>query len=213
MTPVTNEPPKAVVIDSALLNRPPKLRNLMFRLGEAEKKGNVEMAVTTIESIRSLPGKPAADIDDKLARRLGALNLRRLFELRNAQWVKQVTVGRGGSASRIAAENGSTLGSLAKLNGGDVGKIRLGAKLYVMDHPRFNLVLLRRARIADLTLNGKFFKRYDLQGEIKAKNGTYEIPGRRKTLWDGFGAVFRKEDRAELDMLLPTGAPVVVSDL
>ena len=197
----------------SILRRPTKLRNLLLRLEEAEKANDIEMAVTTIESIRALPGSPAADIDDALARRLGALNLRRLFELRSAQWVKTVTVGRGDSASRIAAENGSTLATLARLNGGNVEKIRLGAKLHVMDHPRFNLVLHKRTRIADLSLNGKFFKRYDLQGEVRAREGAYEVPANRKNLWGGWGAVFGKDDRAELDMLLPKGAPILVSDL
>ena len=208
-----NEAPQAVVRDTGFSRRPTKVRNLLMRLEEAEKSHDIEMAVTTIESIRSQPGSPAADIDDALARRLGTLNLRRLFEVRSAQWVKAVTVGRGDSASRIAAENGSTLASLARLNGGNVDRIRIGAKLYVMDHPRFNLVLRRRTRIADLSLNGKFFKRYDLPGEVRAKEGAYEVPERRKLLWDRLGTAFRKEDCAELEMLLPTGAPVLVSEL
>ena len=194
-------------------HRPSRLRNLLMRLEEAEKRGDVEMAVGTIESIRALPGSPAADLDDALARRLGTLNIRRLFDLRCAQWVKAVEVRRGDSASRIAAENGSTLASLARLNGGNVERIRLGAKLYVMDHPRFNLVLHRRTRIADLALNGKFFKRYDLRGEVKAKDGAYEIPERRRSFWDVFGPAFEKTDRTELDMLLPSGASLLVSEL
>lgn len=210
---VTNEAPQAVVRDTGFSRRPAKVRNLLMRLEEAEKAHDIEMAVTTIESIRSLPGSPAADIDDALARRLGTLNLRRLFEVRSAQWVKAVTVGRGDSASRIAAENGSTLASLARLNGGNVDRIRVGAKLYVMDHPRFNLVLHRRTRIADLSLNGKFFKRYDLPGEVRAKDGAYEVPERRKLLLERLGVAFRKDDCAELEMLLPTGASVLVSEL
>ena len=208
-----DEAPQAVVRDTGFSRRPTKVRNLLMRLEEAEKSHDIEMAVTTIESIRSQPGSPAADIDDALARRLGTLNLRRLFEVRSAQWVKVVTVGRGDSASRIAAENGSTLASLARLNGGNVDRIRVGAKLYVMDHPRFNLVLRRRTRIADLSLNGKFFKRYDLPGEVRAKEGAYEVPERRKLLWDRLGSAFKADDRAELEMLLPTGAPVLVSEL
>lgn len=210
---VTNEVLPAVVRDTEFSHRPPKVRNLLMRLKEAEKSHDIEMAVTTIESIRALPGSQAADLDDSLARRLGTLNLRRLFEVRSAQWVKAVTVGRGDSASRIAVENGSTLASLARLNGGNVDRIRVGAKLYVMDHPRFNLVLRRRTRIADLSLNGKFFKRYDLPGEVRAKEGAYEVPERRKLLWDRLGAAFRKDDCAELEMLLPTGASVLVSEL
>ena len=193
--------------------RPSRLRNLLMRLEEAERRSDVEMAVGTIEAIRALPGSPAADLDDALARRLGTLNIRRLFDLRCAQWVKTVEVRRGDSASRIAAENGSTLASLARLNGGNVERIRLGAKLYVMDHPRFNLVLHRRTRISDLTLNGKFFKRYDLQGEVKAKDGAYEVPERRRGFWEVFSPAFGKADRAELDMLLPAGASMLVSEL
>ena len=211
--PVTNETPQAVVRDTGFSRRPAKVRTLLMRLEEAEKARDIEMAVTTIESIRSLPGSPAADLDDSLARRLGSLNIRRLFEVRSAQWVKAVTVGRGDSASRIAAENGSTIASLARLNGGNIDRIRVGAKLYVMDHPRFNLVLHRRTRIADLSLNGKFFKRYDLLGEVRAREGAYEVPERRKLLWDRLGSVFKAEDRAELELLLPTGAPILVSEL
>ena len=220
-TPVVASVPTALPATSQVFKasrevvsrRPPRLRNLLMRLEEAERHGEVEMAVGTIESIRALPGSPAADLDDALARRLGALNIRRLFDLRCAQWVKTVVIRRGDSASRIAAENGSTLASLARLNGGSVEKIRLGAKLYVMDHPRFNLVLHRRTRIADLSLNGKFFKRYDLQSEVRAKDGAYEVPERRRGFWEVFGPAFGKVDRAELDMLLPAGASMLVSEL
>lgn len=201
------------VSSESISRRPPKVRNLLLRLEEAEKAHDIEMAVSTIESIRALPGSLAADMDDALARRLGTLNLRRLFDLRCAQWVKTVEVRRGDSASRIAAENGSTLASLARLNGGSVEKIRFGAKLYVMDHPRFNLVLHRRTRIADLSLNGKFFKRYDLQGGVKARDGAYEIPERRRGFWEVFGPAFGKADLAELNMLLPSGASMLVSEL
>ena len=200
-------------LKAELTKRPAKLRNLLMRLEEAEKRRDVEMAVTTIETIRALPGSPAADLDDSLARRLGKLNLRRLFDLHNGQWVKSVVVKRGDSASRIAAENGSTLASFARLNGGNVDRVVIGAKVLVMDHPRFNLVIRRRTRIADLALNGKFFRRYDLAGDVKAREGTYEIPEKRRHFWSGVGAPFKSEDRTELDLLLPTGTTVLVSEL
>ena len=200
-------------MNTELDKRPSKLRTLLMRLDEAEKRQAVEMAVNTIETIRSLPGSPAADLDDSLARRLGKLNLRRLFDLHNGQWGKAVVVRRGDSASRIAAENGSTLASFSRLNGGNVDRVVLGAKVLVMDHPRFNLVIRRRTRIADLSLNGKFFKRYDLAGTVSADEGTYEMPERRRTFWTGVGAAFKPDDRAELDLLMPNGAPVLVSEL
>ena len=160
-----------------------------------------------------MPGSPAADLDDSLARRLGTLNVRRLFDLRNAQWVKQVTVKRGDVASRIAYENGSTLASLARLNGGNVEKVVIGQKLYVMDHPRFNLVIHRRTRTADLSLNGKFFKRYDLPGEVSGKEGTYEMPANPRTFWRSIGVEFKIADRAELETLMPVKASVIIAEL
>ena len=212
-TPLAEAPSAPIVRTTSIAKRPVRVRNLLMRLEEAERIRDLEMAVTTIEAIRSLPGSPAADIDDALARRLGALNVRRLFERRCAQWVKQVTVKRGDSASRIAAENGSTLASLAALNGGNVDRVVLGKKLYVMDHPRFNLVIHRRTRTADLSLNGKFFKRYDLKGAVKAKEGAYELPEKKRVFWGNVGAQLKPSDQTELETLLPAGTPVLISEM
>ena len=202
-------------LNAELARRPPKVRNLLMRLEEAEKRRDVEMAVTTIETIRALPGSPAADIDDSLARRLGALNVQRLFDLRSAQWVKTETVGRGDSATRIAAENGSTFGSLARLNGGrdKVEKIVIGQKLHVMNHPRFNLVLHRRTKTADLSLNGKFFKRYDVIAPVRAAEGNYETSANLRSFWFDKGISLKPADRAELETLLPPKTPVLISEL
>ncbi|MGN0833273.1 MAG: LysM peptidoglycan-binding domain-containing protein [Kiritimatiellia bacterium] len=200
-------------LNADLTRRPPKVRNLLMRLEEAERRRDVEMAVSTIETLRALPGSPVADIDDTLARRLGALNLQCLFGLRSAQWVKKVRIGRGDSASRIAAEHGSTLASLSRLNGGNVEKLVAGKSLYVMNHPRFVLVIHRRTQTADLSLNGKFFKRYDLRAPVKAREGTYEMPERRRLFWEGIGSAFGPEDRKELDLLLPKAMPILVSEL
>ena len=206
-------PPVSIARTTVLSRRPVKVRNLLMRLEEAEKNRDLEMAVTTIESIRALPGSPAADIDDALARRLGSLNVRWLFEQKNAQWVKRVTVKRGDGASRLAVENGSTLASLVKLNAVDASRIVLGQQLYVMDHPRFNLVVHRRTRTADLSLNGKFFRRYDLQREVTAKEGAYELPERKRAFFGNIGAALKPSDLEELETLLPTKTPVLISEM
>lgn len=210
---VAPTPPNKGVLGKSFEKRPPMLQNLIMRLQEAESKGNVEMAITTIEQIRALPGSPAADLDDHLARRLGVLNFKRLFVLRNAQWVKTVTVRRGDYATRIAAENGSTFASLVKLNDKSVSQLRIGEKVNVMNHPRFRLVLHRRSKLADLSLNGKFFKRYDITSAVSAPADTYEVTIPIRKFWSTIGVEFSASDRAELEMLLPKGAPVVVSEL
>lgn len=208
-----SEPVAKKLVDADLAKRPVKLRNLLMRLDEAKKRRDVEMEVTTIEQIRALPGSPAADLDDLLARRLGALNVRRLLELRNAQWVKEVVVKRGDVASRIAYENGSTLASLARLNGGNVDKVVIGKKLFVMDHPRFSFVVHRRTRTADLWLNGKFFKRYDIPGPVSGKDGTYELPANPRTFWRSLGVELNAADRAEIEMLMPAKASVIIAEM
>jgi len=200
--------------DESFTRRPVVVRNLLLRLDEAERSRNVEMAISTIEQLRGLPGSPAADLDDSLARRLGALNVQRLFTpKKNAQWVKSVVVKRGDSASRIAVENGATLASTAKLNGGAMDRLVAGQMLQVMDHPRFSLVLRRRSRTADLSLNGKFFKRYDLIAPLTGKAGLYEVPASVRSIWKTLGASFKPRDRSELELLLPKGAPVMISEM
>ncbi len=198
---------------ASLEKRAPKVRNLLLRLQTAERSRDVEMAVSTIEQLRALPGSPVADIDDALARRLGDLNMHRLFSMKCAQWVATVTVKSGQSASRIAYEHGSTLASLVKLNGDrDVETIRPGQQLHVLNHPRFSLAVRRRTRTADLQLNGKFFKRYDLK-DVTGEDGVYEVALPIRSFWKERGLVLDKETRAELELLLPKGASVMISEL
>jgi len=198
---------------SAVRQRPVQVRNLLKRLEEAVAKNDVEMAVTTIEQIRALPGKPAADLDDELAKRLGRLNLQRLFTMRSPLWTVNVTVGRGDSASRLAYEHGSTLASMVRLNPkADLDRLRIGQKLTVMNHPSFRLLVTKSSRTADLLLNGRFFKRYYLTGPVSGEVGAYELPDRARPFWSSVGLVFLRTDRDELELLLPKGSSVILSD-
>ena len=210
-----NDTPKPPALEpTELSRRPVKVRNLLMRLEKAEADRDIEMAISTIEQIRSLPGNPAADLDDKLARRLGTLNIRRLFTSKSKQWVIDSTVQRGDSASRIAYERGSTLASLRKLNPSiNIDKLKVGQTLKVMDHPRFSLVVRRRSRIADLSLNGKFFKRYYLTAEVKGEVGSYETPDRLRPFLQEYGITLSAADRQELETLLPQGSAALISEL
>lgn len=202
------------VRDETAVRRPQKVENLLMRLEAAERKRDLVMAVDAIEQLRALPGAPAADLDDALARRLGNLNARWLFELSNAQWVTEVTVKGGDSLVRIAREHGATVASTMRLNPNvDPDRISVGQRLRVMNHPRFNLVVHRRARAADLQLNGKFFRRYDLVGPVLASAGAYELSSSARSFWAEKGLAFAPADRSELEMLLPAGTSVLVSEL
>ena len=206
-------PPPEEIKPTGDAKRPAKVRNLLLRLEEAERRKDVAMAVSTIEQIRALPGNPAADLDDSLARRLGVLNMRWLFGPGKSPWVAEVEIRRGDNASRIAHEHGSTLASLKKLNGGEADKLIAGKKIRVMEHPRFSLVVHRRTRTADLSLNGKFFKRYDLSEDVTGKVGAYEVPERIRQLWKDKGISLKPADRTELETLLPRGSSVLIAEL
>ena len=209
------EPPKPPPIpQGAERNRPRTAQNLLLKLEKAEAAQDVELAVSTIEQLRALPGEAVADLDNSLARRLGELNVRRLFVDKNRQWVKEVVVRRGDSATRIASENGSTLASLLKLNElPSADRLRVGQKLDVMDHPRFTIVVHRVAKYADLTLKGKFFKRYDIIAPVRAATGNYETPARLRAFLAEKGITLAPADSAELDMLVPAKSSLLVSEL
>ncbi len=194
-------------------DRPQVARNLLLKLEKAVEAKDVELAVSTIEQLRALPGEAVADLDDKLARRLGLLNVQRLFDRRNKQWVKEVEVRPGDSASRIAHESGSTIASLMKLNSlKSADRIRIGQKLHVMDHPKFVLVVHRAAKYADLSLKGKFFRRYDIVAPVKAAEGNYTTGSSLRAFLAEKGIALSDSDRAELVTLLPAKTPVLVSE-
>lgn len=192
--------------------RPRKVRNLLMKLDAAIATTNYPVQIATIEEIRALPGSPAADLDDSLARSLGRLNMRKLFDVGHGnEWVKSVEVRRGNSASRIASEYGTTLKCIEKLNG-DVSKLRIGQSLRAMNHPQFRLSVYRKTRIADLSLNGRFFKRYYLIGEVLGENGSYVFPANTRSFLSEHGVKLVVKDLAELEMLLPKGASMTIAD-
>lgn len=195
--------------------RPPKARSLLLRLEDASANNELEKQVATIEELRALPGDAVADIDDRLVLKLGELNYRWLFELRNPQWVSEVPVKRGDSAIRLAQENGSTLGSLKRLNPDvNVDRLRVGDKIKVMRHPAFTLVIRKKLRTVDLHLNGKLFKRYSLPdsaAEIPMEPGAYRTPANLREYFRRQGVGLSPEDAAEIDLLVPRDTPVRVS--
>ena len=190
--------------------RPREVRNLLLKLDAAIAATNYVLQIATIEKLRSLPGAPAADLDDTLAKSLGRLNLRRLFGMANP-WVKTIKVIRGNNASRIANEYGTTVKCLEKLNG-NVASLRIGQSLVVMDHPDFRLAVYRKTRVADLSLNGKFFKRYYLAGEVGSETGSFVVPANTRAFLAERGIRLAVKDVAELEMLLPRGANMTVAD-
>ena len=179
--------------------RPQVAQNLLLKLERAQAARDVELAVSTLEQLRALPPDAVGDIEDDLARQLGALNVRRLFVDRNRQWVTEVTVRRGDIASRIAAEHGATLASLLRLNAlPSADRLQVNQRLYVLDHPKFRLVVHRSKKSADLFIKGRFFRRYDVIAPVRAEEGEYETPANLRSFLSAKGIAFSPADRAEL---------------
>ena len=188
----------------------PKIRALLMRLEKASNAGELEMQVSAIEQIRAIGGDDAIQIFDELLPRLGELNYSWLFDRRNPQWVAKVTVKSGDVSSRIAREHGSTLRSLKLLNKDiNIDKLAAGSTLYVMDHPRFHLVLNKHNNTLDMYLNGKIFKRYRAESDFAdvVLEGTNHImPANIIEFFKKNKVKLRSADADEINMLVPKGS-------
>lgn len=196
------------------VERPPSIRALLERLEAADQQGNVGLQIDTIERLRQ--NKDAvADIDDQLCRRLGNLNRKLFLEGRTSPWVAMYTVRSGDTLHQIAREHGATIAAVLMLNGvGDPRRIRPGQVLRIPNHPKAKLKVHVASQIADLEINGKFFRRYDVAVPKDAELGERAI-----TRKDGEGAQqligkakvrFSDADLKEVALMLPPGSSIVL---
>ena len=195
-------------------NRPPAVRALLERLEAADQQGNVVLQIDTLERLRQNKDS-VADIDDLLARRLGNLNRKLFLEGKTSPWVTAYTVRTGDTLHQIAREHGATVAAVLMLNGvGDPRRLRVGQALRIPNHLRAKLKVHAASQIADLEINGKFFRRYDA---AVPKNA--ELGERAVTRKDGEGARqliekskvrFSDADLKEIALMLPPGSSIVL---
>ncbi len=218
--PPTKQTPQVLRFVDAVLatasTRSPKEQVLLQRLAEAERQGNVPLA---IDSLRKLCDRPTmADIRDPLMRRLGDLNVAHLFSGRTTPWTVVVTVKRGDSLNRIAREHRSTPAVVAKLNPRvKWERLQPGDAVRVLDFPSAVLVIYKQLGYADLSLkNGQFFRRYVLSIAKAAPCSVYPIsPESGATVHARFrelGIRASAPDRAELDLFLAPGSRITVAE-
>lgn len=196
--------------------RPPRIRTLLERLVDAERLGELAIAVDTIEKLRGQPS--VADLDDRLARRLGDLNIRRLFSGEPVPWVVETTVRRGQTVHRIAREHGTTVAAVRQLNGLAADeRPEAGRKLRVLQFPRVALVVHKQTRCADLTLGDKLFKRYYVSTGKGCKPGAYPITGKAeegpRVRFSALDIRVAPVDMKELDMFLAPGSSLTISEM
>ena len=196
--------------------RSEKEQVLLQRLAEAERQGNVPLA---IDSLKKLYDRPTmADIRDPLMRRLGDLNVAHLFSGKTTPWTVVVTVKRGDSLNRIAREHRSTPAVVAKLNPRvKWERLQPGDAVRVLDFPNAVLVIYKQLGYADLSLkNGQFFRRYILSIAKSTPCSVYPIsPESGATVHARFhelGIRASSPDRAELDLFLAPGSRITVAE-
>lgn len=220
----TNALPKPVAVSgeemggwlASLSTRPAREQTLLKRLVDAEKLGQLTIAVDTIVKLRASPAM--ADLEDKLARHLGELNMARLFSGEPVPWVVETTVRRGQSVHRIAREHGTTVAAVRQLNGlGPRDEPESGRVLRVLEFPRAALVVHKQTRCADLMLGGKLFKRYYVSTKKSAVPGSYPITSKTeegpRSRFASIGIRAAPSDMLELDMFLAPGSSLTVSEM
>lgn len=200
----------------ASAGRPQRERTLLARLADAETLGRFAIAVDTIEQLRAQPSM--ADLDDKLARRLGDLNIRRLYSGEPVPWIVDATVRRGQTVHRVAREHGTTVAAVRRLNGlGSNDELAEGRKLRVLNFPRATLVVHKNLRYADLTLGGKLFKRYYVMVKRNVLPGAYPITSKPeegpRARFAELGVRVAPSDMLELDMFLAPGSTLTIADM
>jgi LysM repeat protein len=191
-------------------------RTLLLRLADAERQGRHAIAVDTITQLRAIPSM--ADLDDKLARRLGDLNIECLFSGEPVPWTSEVTVRHGQSVHRIAREHGTTVAAIRQLNGlSATEEPEAGRQLRVLEFPRAAFVVHMQTRHADLTLNGRLFKRYYVSVGKDTKPGAYPITSKAnegpRSRFSALGICVAAPDMKELDMFLAPGSSLTVSEM
>lgn len=191
-------------------------RTLLQRLADAERLGRFAIAVDTIEQLRARPSM--ADLDDKLARRLGAYNIKRLFSDEVTPWTVEATVKRGQTVHRIAREHGTTVAAVRQLNGlGPQEEPKPGRRLRVLEFPKSTFVLHRQTRHADLILGGKLFKRYYVSVGKNTLPGAYPITSKAeegpRSRFSALAIRVAPADMLELDMFLAPGSSLTISEM
>ncbi len=198
---------------AALASRSRTMRNLLMRLTEAERDRDLSRQVETIELLRALPGNPAADIDHLLVQRLGRLNYRWMFGDENSPWTSRITPRRGNSAERIAKEQGMTLAALLKLNHWrSTDEMRPNEPVRVFNRPNFVLIVHRRSRLAELMLDGKLFKAYELAQVPRSEPGYYLATEDLKQQLTKLDLAFTAPAQAELRLFLLATAPILIAE-
>jgi len=122
--------------------------------------------------------RDAEDVRAFAERKIGSLNTAMVFGNRPMPEKTKYRIAAGDLIGKLAKRYGCTQEYLLKANGIDKpALLRIGREIWVLQAPVFELTVFKRAGSAVLTLNGQFFKRYELGlgHPSSVPSGTYTI--------------------------------------
>ena len=218
--PAARKPPSessfTAKVDGWIASRtwPKNEQELLILLRDAERQGNLQGARGAIERLLYRPS--VEDIKDPLIRHFGDLNMQLLFSGTNTPWTATVTVKRGDTLQRIAANHRTTLEALQKLNPlKDPNRLALGQTLRVLNFPDADLVVHKQLQFAELLLKKRIFKRYYVTVRKDAAPGAYPVENEKGSrAADRLRALLQQiapVDRDELRLFLAPGSRITVT--
>lgn len=196
-------PPPAVVKMQS-----PEVKRLLEQVVQHESANDLISARQVLHQI--LLRKDAADVRDFCERKIGSINTALVFDDRPMPEKIKHRIASGDLIGKLSKRYGNTQAYLLKANGIDrPDRLRIGQELWVLQNPEFELTVQKKTSGAVLTLNGQFFKRYEigLGQPPEADAGAYTV---RSGVLVKLG--LRNADAEELRVLLPQSTPVTVMD-
>lgn len=158
-----------------------EIRTLLDQVTAFEAADDLVGARQTLFQI--LPRRDADDVRAFIERQIGNVNTTLVFGDRPMPEKTTHTVAAGDVISKLARRYGNTQDYLLRANGIEKPEsLRIGRVIWVLKAPVFELTVFKRSNSAVLTLNGRFFKRYET-GHGRPElipSGTYVIRSRTK---------------------------------
>lgn len=168
-----------VSIPPAAKGQSPEVRKLLDQVTAHEAEDDLVNARLVLQQV--LLRKDADDVRAFAERKIGALNTVLAFGDRPMPEKAKHRIAAGDLVSKLAKRYGNTQEYVLKANGIDKPEqLRIGREIWVLQAPVFELTVFKRSSSAVLTLNGQFFKRYEvgLGRPAAVPCGTYAIRSR-----------------------------------
>lgn len=184
-----------------------EVKRLLERVAEYENADDLVNARLILHQL--FQRKDAEDVRAFVERKIGTINTTLAFSDRPMPEKTRHRIASGDLISKLAKRYGNTQDYLLKANGIDQpNRLRVGREIWVLEDPVFELTVFSKASNAVLTLNGQFFKRYEI-GLGKPDDTSSGFDPVRKKLSKHR---FLVGDLDELCILLPTTRSVVEAE-